>query len=367
METEAALYYEANRPLSIETVHIDAPRPREVLVRTAATGVCHSDLHFVDGLARLPADRPTAMGHEGSGVVEAAGSDVTSVAVGDHVVTCPSGFCGTCAQCLSGHPNLCARVNDIVSRPPGETPRLSQSEGIVRQFLGVSSHAGHMLLHENSLVKIAPEIPLDCAALLSCGVLTGVGAALRTAGIEAGQTVAVLGCGGVGLSAIQGARLAGAAQIIAVDLLDRKLELAETMGATHVLNSADSNLVEGVRELTGGLGVDHALEAVGNLQLISQAVECLAVRGTATLVGVPPAGSTISFPSGALRPECRVQTSRMGSNRFRVDIPKYLEFYKQGRLLLEEMITRRARLEDMDSALDSLRSGEAARTVLLFD
>jgi S-(hydroxymethyl)glutathione dehydrogenase/alcohol dehydrogenase len=216
------------------------------------------------------------------------------------------------------------------------------------------------------VVKIDPDLPLDRAALVGCGVLTGVGAALRTSGLEAGQTVAVFGCGGVGLAIVQGARIGGARQIIALDMFDSKLEIAKRVGATHVVNSSREDAVKAVRALTKGAGVDHAFEAVGNATLVRQAIESLAIRGTATIVGVLPPDAMIEFPWMAIRPECRVQTSRMGSNRFRMDIPLYLEFYRQGRLLLDEMVTRRGRLEDINEAFRAMKSGEVARTVLTF-
>src|SRR5579864_8307994 len=280
MQIEAAVFRKVLEPLTIEPVDIDRPWGREVLVRTVATGVCHSDLHVVDGVGRLPLDRPIVLGHEGAGIVEAVGAEVTSVKPGDHVVACLSGFCGSCAQCLSGHPNLC--TGGLVTRPEGAAPRLSQKGEPVRQFIGISSYAEKMLLHENSVVKIDPELPLDKAALVGCGVLTGVGAALRSSGLEAGQTVAVFGCGGVGLSIVQGARIGGARQIIGVDQFAGKLEMARRAGATHFVNSAEDDPVKAVRALTGGLGVDHAFEAVGNAKLCRQAIESLAIRGTAT-------------------------------------------------------------------------------------
>src|SRR6266705_5745221 len=365
MEIKAAVFRKVHEALTVESVEVDKPWGREVLVRTAATGVCHSDLHVVDGVGRFPLDRPIVLGHEGAGIVEAVGADVTSVRVGDHVVACLSGFCGLCPQCLSGHPNLC--TGGIVARPETAAPRLSQQGPPLRQFIAISSYAEKMLLHENSVVKIDPEIPLDRAALVGCGVLTGVGAALRSSGLEAGQTVAVFGCGGVGLSIVQGARIGGARQIIGVDVFDGKLEMARRVGATHVVNSGKDDPVKAVRALTGGAGVDHAFEAVGNATLVRQAIESLAIRGTATIVGVLPPDAMIEFPWMAIRPECKVQTSRMGSNRFRVDIPRYLEFYRQGRLLLDEMVTRRGRLDDINEAFRAMKAGEVARTVLTFD
>jgi S-(hydroxymethyl)glutathione dehydrogenase / alcohol dehydrogenase len=365
MDMQAAVFRKVHEPLTVETVEVDKPWGREVLVRTAATGVCHSDLHVVDGQGRWPLDRPIVLGHEGAGVVEAVGADVTTVKPGDHVVACLSGFCGSCAQCLGGHPNLC--TGGAVTRPDAAAPRLSQRGAPVRQFIGISSYAERMLLHENSIVRIDPDLPLDRAALVGCGVLTGVGAALRTSGLEAGQTVAVFGCGGVGLAIVQGARIGGASQIIGVDVFDGKLEMARRVGATHVVNGANDDPVKAIRALTRGAGVDHAFEAVGNARLVRQAIESLAIRGTATIVGVLPPDAMIEFPWMAIRPECKVQTSRMGSNRFRVDIPRYLEFYRQGRLLLDEMVTRRGRLGDINEAFRAMKAGEVARTVLTFD
>lgn len=365
MQIEAAVFRKPHEPLTIEKIELDDPAPREVLVRTVATGVCHSDLHVVDGVGRWPLDRPIVLGHEGAGIVEAVGRDVTSVKIGDHVVACLSGFCGTCPQCLSGHPNVCS--NSIVARKEGETPRLSLGGQPVRQFINISSYAEKMLLHENSIVKIDSDIPLDKAALVGCGVLTGVGAALRSAGLEAGQTVAVYGCGGVGLSIVQGARIGGARRIIAIDQFGQKRQMAMRVGATDFINSSETDPVKAVKELTGGAGVDHAFEAVGNAKLCRQAVESLAIRGTATIVGVLPPDATIEFPWMALRPECKVQTSRMGSNRFRIDIPHYLDFYKQGRLDLDAMVTKTGRLSDINEAFRAMKAGEVARTVLTFD
>jgi S-(hydroxymethyl)glutathione dehydrogenase/alcohol dehydrogenase len=365
MEMQAAVLRKVHEPLTIESVDIDRPLGREVLVRTAGTGVCHSDLHVVDGQSRYSLDRPIVLGHEGAGVVESVGPEVTAVRPGDHVVACLSGFCGSCAQCLGGHPNLC--VGGIVARGDSAPPRLSQDGGSLWPFAGIGSFAERMLLHENSLVRIDPDLPLDRAALVGCGVLTGVGAALRSSGMEAGQTVAVFGCGGVGLSIVQGARIGGARQIVAVDIVESKLGMARRVGATHAVNASHDDPVKAVRALTGGAGVDHAFEAVGNATLVRQAIESLAIRGTATIVGVLPPDAVIEFPWMAIRPECRVQTSRMGSNRFRVDIPRYLEFYRQGRLLLDEMVTRRGRLDDINDAFRAMKAGEVARTVLTFD
>jgi S-(hydroxymethyl)glutathione dehydrogenase / alcohol dehydrogenase len=308
---------------------------------------------------------PMVLGHEGAGVVEAVGANVTHVSPGDHVVTCLSGFCGRCEQCLGGHPNVCTA--NPTARPRGSAPRLSAGDEKVQGFINIGGFAEKMLVHENSLVRIEPDIPLDVACLVGCGVLTGVGAALRTAAVRAGETVAVFGCGGVGLSIIQGAAIAGAGQIIAVDRVPAKLELARSLGATHVVDvSAVDDPVSAVRELTGGSGVNHAFEAVGVPALVTQAAMSLAVRGTCTIVGVPPDGAVFEIPYAAIRPECTIQTCRMGSNRFRTDIPRYLEFNKQGRLHLDELISGRPGLEGVNDAFAALQAGTGARTVLTF-
>jgi S-(hydroxymethyl)glutathione dehydrogenase/alcohol dehydrogenase len=365
MQIRAALFRQPNVPVTIEDIDIDEPLGNEVFVRTVATGVCHSDLHMVDGNMRT-GPQPVVLGHEGAGIVERIGENVTTVKPGDHVVGCLSDFCGACVQCLSGHPNLCTNHPGLLPRRNGK-PRVSINGEGLGQFGGVGSYAESMLLHENGVVKIDDDIPFAAASLIGCGVLTGVGAALRTAHVEAGQTVAVFGCGGVGLSVVQGARIAGAGRIIAVDMFDSKRDMAKQFGATDFVNSSDGNAAQKVRELTGGLGVDHALEAVGNVGLIRQAAESLAIRGTLTIVGVPPAGSVLEIPFAAIRPECRVQTSRMGSNRFRIDIPRYLDLYRQGRLMLDEMVSRRGKLDDINDAFRAMKAGEVARTVLTFD
>ncbi len=360
----AAIYRKDQDGLSIEEITVDDPLEREVLIRSVATGVCHSDLHVIDG--HINAGRgPLVLGHEGAGIVQAVGAGVTHVKPGDHVVTCLSGFCGQCDQCLAGHPNLC--VANPTARTRDQASRLMQGDQRVFAFAGLASFAEVMLVHEHSVVKIDEDLPFDVASLVGCGVLTGVGAALRTAKVQAGQTVAVFGCGGVGLSIIQGAALAGASRIIAVDQTEAKLDLARSVGATDGVNASDVPAVEAVRELTGGRGVDHSFEAVGIPALVRQAAEVLAVRGTCTIVGVPPDGAVFEIPFAAIRPECTIQTSRMGSTRFRLDIPRYLDFYKAGRLHLDQIITRRARLDDINDIVASMHAADGARTVIVFD
>ena len=364
----AAVFREALQPLTIEAVDLDEPRGYELLVRTVATGVCHSDLHFVDGENTLQgfSDAPaTVLGHEGAGIVEAVGDQVTYVRPGDHVVTCLSVFCGTCEQCLSGFPARCQ--TDLRTRPAGMPSRITQGGRPVGQLAGLATYAEKMLVHENAVVKIDDEMPLDRAALLSCGVLTGVGAALNTAKVRPASTVAVIGCGGVGLSVIQGAHIAGARQIIAVDTFDSKLEMAKGLGATHTVNATNDDPVEAVRALTGGTGVDFSFEAVGFPALARQCVEMLDVGGTATIVGVMPTGAMHELPHAALMGEKRFQTCGMGSNRFRFDIPHYIELYRGGQLKLDEMVSITRPLDDINEAFRAMKAGEVARNVLTFN
>ncbi|HZA00280.1 MAG TPA: alcohol dehydrogenase catalytic domain-containing protein, partial [Acidimicrobiales bacterium] len=255
---KAAVLQSIPGELVIDEVQIDTPGSREVLITTAAAGCCHSDLHFMEG--KYPYMTPAVLGHEAAGVVEAVGADVTHVKPGDHVITCLSLFCGQCDYCIVGKPVLCTK--ESVRRPTDHPPRLSKDGQPVFQFLELSAFAEQMLVHEAAVVKIRDDMPMDRAALIGCGVTTGLGAVLNTAGVRAGETIAVIGCGGVGLSAVQGARIAGAGRIIAVDMVDAKLELARSLGATDVVNAGDGDPVARVAELTGG-GVDHALEAIG--------------------------------------------------------------------------------------------------------
>ena len=359
---KAAVLEQIPSDLVIDEIEIDKPAGREVLVRTAATGVCHSDLHFVEG--KYPYLTPCVLGHEAAGVVEAVGDDVTHVQPGDHVITCLSLFCGQCEYCLAGRPNLCARTG--VRRPDGSPPRLSRGGDTVHQFADLSSFAEMMLTHENAMVKVRDDMPLDRAALIGCGVTTGLGAVFRTARVEPGETVAVIGCGGIGLNCVQGARIAGAARIIAVDMLAGKLDMARQFGATDVVNASEGDAVAQVKELSGG-GVHHAFEAIGLKQTAEQAFAMLARGGTATVIGMIPFGTKVELDGFELLSEKRFQGSNMGSNRFRVDMPRYVEMYMQGRLMLDELVSARIPLEDVNQAFDVMRKGEIARSVIVFD
>jgi len=359
---KAAIFHGPKQDLTFDELDIDKPQAREVLVRTVASGVCHSDLHFVDGYYGHPA--PAVLGHEAAGIVEDVGELVTYVKPGDHVIACLSVFCGHCEQCLTGHPSLCA--NPETKRAPTDKPRLSRNGEVIHQFLNISSYAEKMLLHENAIVKIREDMPLDRAALIGCGVTTGVGAVLNTARIEAGSSVAVFGAGGVGLAAIQGARIGGARMIIAVDISENKLATARELGATHIVDASSHDPVQAIREITGG-GVDYSFEAIGLKVAAEQAFNCLRAGGTATVIGMIPVGQKVELDGYQFLSEKKIQGSTMGSNRFRVDMPRYIDFYLQGRLKLDEMITRRGRLEDVNEAFRAMKAGEVARTVLMFD
>jgi S-(hydroxymethyl)glutathione dehydrogenase / alcohol dehydrogenase len=359
---KAAVLHAANQPLTIEEVALTKPGPREVLLRTAFAGLCHSDLHFIEGLYSHPT--PCVLGHESAGIVEAVGDAVTYVKPGDHVITCLSVFCGTCSQCVTGHPNLCE--NTEVKLPPGVSRRLSWKGGeLMNQFLNLSSFAEQMLVHENSMVKIDPDIPLDRAALVGCGVMTGVGAVFNAAKVEPGATVAVIGCGGVGLSAVNGAALAGAERIIAIDTVASKLEVARELGATDTLNASNADPVKAVRDMTGG-GVHYSFEALGTKTTAEQAFGMLRPGGTATIIGMVPFGVKIELHGYDFLRDRKLQGTSMGGNRFRVDMPRLLSLWRQGRLKLDHLISGRIKLDQINEGFAALKSGAPVRQVIDF-
>lgn len=359
---KAAVFREVNKPMAVEEISIDKPGPREVLIRTSAAGVCHSDLHFWNGT--YPGAVPMVLGHESAGVVEAVGSDVHYVKPGDHVITCLSVFCGHCEYCLTGHMSLCQEPE--TRRPPSQPPRLSQTKVALGQFANLGSYAEQLLVHEHAVVKIRPDMPMDRAALIGCGVMTGMGAVFHTAKVEPGATVAVIGCGGIGLSAINGAAIAGASRIIAVDMVPSKLDLARKFGATDVVNAKEKDAVGEVKELTGG-GVHYSFEAIGLKATAEQAFQMLRNGGTATVIGMIPPGQMVQVHGMEFLFEKKIQGSMMGSNRFRVDMPRFVDFYLQGRLHLDDMVSRRIKLEDINDAFAALGTGEVARSVIVFN
>ena len=360
---KAAVLREVNVPLEVEEVQVDAPGPREVLVRTGASGVCHSDLHYVEGSYSIP--KPAILGHEAAGIVEAVGEQVYYLQPGDTVIMCLSVFCGHCEFCLRGQPVLCTRT-DVV-RGSDQPPRLRQDGQGITQMAQLGSYAEQMLVHENACVKVRDDVPMDRLALIGCGATTGLGAVLNTAAVEPGSTVCVVGCGGVGLNCIQGAALAGALRIIAVDTVETKLTMAREFGATDVIDASSGDVVERIRDLTDD-GVDYSFEAIGLKQTAEQCYQMLRPGGTATVIGMIPEGTMIEIDAGGfLRRERKLQGSSMGSNRFRTDMPRYVEFYLQGRLKLDELVSQHMKLEQINEAFADMKGGNVARSVILFD
>jgi len=305
------------------------------------------------------------MGHESAGVVEAVGEDVSYVKPGDHVITCLSVFCGHCEFCLSGHLSICSNQREC-NRPREAAPRLSLHDKKVYQFAHLSSFAEEMLIHEHGLVKIREDMPLDRAAVIGCGITTGTGAVFRTARVRPGSTVAVIGAGGVGLAAIQGARIAGANRIIAVDMLTPKLEIAKELGATHTVDASAGDPVAQVLELTSG-GVDYSFEAIGLKKTAEQAFGMLRSGGTATVIGMIPLGQSIEIPGMQFLMEKKLQGSAMGSNQFRTDMPRLVDMYMDGRLKLDEMLSAHLTLDQINDGFAAMKRGEGARQVVDFN
>lgn len=361
---KAAVMRANNAPLEIEEVTIDDPGPGEVLLKTSASGICHSDLHVIEG--GLPMPPPCVLGHEPAGVVEAVGAGVTEFAEGDHVIGCLTSWCGVCKFCTGGRPYLCP--TQFAGRAPDQKSRLTAGDGSpIMQFANLSSFAEKMLCPERSLVKIRDDMPLDRASLIGCGVTTGLGAALNTVNIPAGASVVIIGCGGVGLAALQGARIGGAGKIIAVDAQAWKFDIAKQLGATDCVDATDGDPVAAVQALTGG-GADFVFECIGLVPTVQQAIGMTGRGGTTVLVGVVPVTELVPIPAADLTlQEKNVTGSYMGSNRFRFDMPKYIDFYLDGRLHLDEMISSRIPLEDVNNAFDLMRKGEVARQVIVFD
>jgi S-(hydroxymethyl)glutathione dehydrogenase / alcohol dehydrogenase len=359
---KAAVFHAANQPLTIEDVEIEKPKRREVLLRTAYAGLCHSDLHFMEGLYPYPT--PAVLGHEGAAVVEAVGEDVTYVKPGDHVITCLSVFCGECEYCTTGHTNLCD--NPEVKLLPGAARRLKWKGEVLHQAFQLSVFAEQILTHEHAVVKIQQDIPLDRAALVGCGVITGVGAVFNTAKVEPGSTVAVLGCGGIGLSAVNGAAIVGAERIIAIDTNSSKLEKAKEMGATHTINASNVDPVAAVKDLTGGKGVPYSFEAIGLKTTAEQSFAMLRPGGVATIIGMIPFGTKVELHGADFLRERKIQGSSMGSNRFRVDMPRLLELWRQGRLKLDHLISGQVKLDQINEGFAMLKSGAPVRNLINF-
>ena len=360
---KAAVLVETGKPLVIEDVIISKPGPHEVLIRTAACGLCHSDLHFIDG--SYPHPLPAIPGHEAAGIVEAIGSEVRTVAVGDAVVSCLSAYCGHCEFCVSGRMSLCLGAD--TRRGPDEAPRITRPDGTtVGQMLNLSAFAEQMLIHEHACVRIDPDMPLDRAAVIGCAVTTGAGTIFNACKLTPGETVAVVGCGGVGLATINAAKIAGAGRIIAADPIKEKRDLAIKLGATDVIDASAEDAAAQIIELTKG-GVDHAVEAVGRPASGDLAVGSLKRGGTATILGMMPLDHKVGLSAMDLLSGKKLQGVLMGSNRFPVDIPRLVDFYLRGLLDLDSIVAETIPLEQINDGFEKMKKGDAARSVIVFN
>jgi S-(hydroxymethyl)glutathione dehydrogenase/alcohol dehydrogenase len=360
---KAAILEEVGK-LAIGEVELAEPLAHEVLIDTKACGLCHSDLHFIDGA--YPHPLPAIPGHEAAGVVRAVGSEVRTVKPGDHVVTCLSAFCGHCEFCVTGRMALC--LGGDTRRSAVEQPRIKRfiDNSPVQQMLNLSAFCEQMLVHEHACVAIDKAMPLDRAAIIGCAVTTGAGTIFNACKVVPGETVAVIGCGGVGLAAINAAKIAGAGKVIAVDPVSEKRQLAEVLGATHTVDAAAEDAVAQVVRISGG-GVHHAIEAVGRQASADLAVKVLRRGGTATILGMMPLDCKVGLGAMDMLSGKKLQGAIMGMNHFPVDLPRIVDFYLRGLLDLDTIIAERIRLEDINRGFDTMRAGNSARSVIVFD
>jgi len=360
---KAAVCHAFGEPLRLEEVELRPPGTGEVSVRLAACAICHSDIAFMQGA--WGGELPAVYGHEAAGVVDEVGEGVRAVAPGDHVVVTLVRSCGRCPQCLRGQPALCEQLWEF---PLSKSSPLTSADGVpIHQGLRTGAFAERVTVDASQVVPVPPDVSLEAASLLACGVVTGVGAVVNTARVEVGSTVVVFGAGGVGLNVVQGAVLAGARLIVAVDLLDNKLEAAARFGATHTLNPARDDVVAEVLHLTAGRGADYAFDASAAIPAIEQGAKLIRRGGTLVLVGIPPTGTAVRFDAVAIADGAlRILGSKMGSVRPQLDIPELVALYRQGRLKLDELISGRYPLEQINDAVASADRGEALRPVIAF-
>jgi S-(hydroxymethyl)glutathione dehydrogenase/alcohol dehydrogenase len=366
MRTKTAVVYEHNKPVVVDNLELDEPKANEVLVRMHASGVCHSDLSVVNDAIHY--NPPVALGHEGAGVIEQIGEDVNYVQVGDHILLSFVTYCNQCRMCTMNKVSLCEGFSARMGYLLDDTCRLHTSlKQPVPQMARIGTMSEYTVVPEQSLIKIDTAYSLEKAVLVGCGVTTGIGAVLNTAKVKPGSSVAIVGSGGVGLNVIQGAVLASAERIIAVDLVQQKLDLAKDFGATDLINASKANPVDQIQDLTDGKGVDYAFEVVGNPKTIEQAYDMIRPAGTVVVVGVSHHEAKINIPAQQLvRQEKRIIGSFYGSSIPRIDMPKILELYNQGKIRLDELITKNYRLDQINQAFEDMEAGKNARGVILF-
>ncbi len=364
----AAVLTEFGTPMEIREAEIGDPGTGEVLVKIAASGVCGSDIKALDGKSPVVRELPCVLGHESAGVVAKTGPGTTSVAPGDHVIIAMSGPCGKCRNCAAGRFHLCAgaaRMAAIMGLMADGTTRLRVDGAAARPMIGIGSFAEYAVVSEAMCVKVRPDVALDVACLLACGVITGVGAVLNVAHVEPGSSVLVTGCGGVGLNIIQGAVLAGATTIVAADVAKAKLDLATAFGATHTVLADGAELAKQVADIVRG-GVEYAFDATGAAAVVSQTFAATRPGGTTVMVGSPPPGERLTIDPAALLRSRRLMGCSGGDAAPQRDLPRLAELYTRGRLRLDELVSERLPLERVNEAVAHVRAGSVARSVIVF-
>ncbi|MGQ0701469.1 MAG: Zn-dependent alcohol dehydrogenase [Panacagrimonas sp.] len=367
MRITAAVLREVGKPFQIEELELAPPRENEVLVRTVASGICHSDYSIAHGVLKTPL--PIVLGHEGAGVVEQVGPGVTHLKPGDKVIGSLSPACGTCVMCREHKPFMCAHMNTVLNQCvylDGSTRHKTLAGEDVYAMCALGSFGSHMVMPAGSAIRVPDDTPLESACLIGCGVTTGAGAVLNSVPTKPGDSVAVVGCGGVGLSIIQGARIAGASIIIAVDPVAEKRALALRLGATHTVDPSAEKPIPAVRKLSGGLGVHYAFEALGRLETMQQCWGMIRPTGRAVIVGIAALNQSVQLPAAGLLAEYGIQGSCYGSCTPSRDIPRFVELHKQGQLQLEPMITQRIGLQEINRAFEEMGRGQGARSVIMY-
>ena len=369
MKSRAAVAFKAGQPLEITEVDVQAPKHGEVMVRMVATGVCHTDAYTLSG-SDPEGIFPSILGHEGGGIVEEVGAGVSSVRVGDHVIPLYTPECGKCSFCLSGKTNLCQAIRATQGKGlmPDGSSRFSRNGATLFHYMGTSTFSEYSVMPEISVAKINPEAPLDKVCLLGCGITTGIGAVLNTARVEAGASVAVFGLGGIGLSVVQGAVMAGAGRILAIDLNEDKFEMAKMLGATDFINPSDYDqpIQDVIVELTGG-GVDYSFECIGNTRVMRAALECCHKGwGESVIIGVAGAGQEICTRPFQLVTGRVWRGTAFGGVRGRSELPGYVDNYMNGKINIDDMVTHTMGLEDINRAFDLMHEGKSIRSVVIY-